>query len=103
MSVTITARHFKLKDDLKEFVEEKVKKLERYYDGKMDIDIVLGWEKMSRYTEFRLLVNNKNIVIKEESDEMKKSFVMALENAERQLKKYKEKLKAPVKVKEVAV
>ena len=97
MNLTITARHFKLQDDLKAYVEEKVHKLDRYYENILDIDVVLGWEKLNRYTEIRINVFNKQIVIKEMSDEIRKSFDIAMDRAERQLKRYKEKLKKPSK------
>jgi putative sigma-54 modulation protein len=103
MNFNITARHFRLKDDLKNYVEEKVKKLDRYYDNILEVEVVLGWEKLNRYTELRIKVYNKQIVIKEVSDEIRKSFDLALDRAERQLKKYKEKLRNPAKSKIVAV
>jgi len=103
MNFNITARHFKLQDDLKNYVEEKVKKLDRYYDNILDVDVILGWEKLNRYTELRIKVYNKQIVIKEVSDEIRKSFDLALDRAERQLKKYKEKLRSPSKSKTVSI
>ena len=102
MNLTITARHFKLKDDLREYVEDKAAKLDRFYDGILEIDVVLGWEKLTRYAEIRISVHNKQIVIKEVSDEIKKTFNLALSRAERQLKKYKEKVRTPVKEKAVS-
>lgn len=103
MNLKITARHFKMQDSLKDYVEEKVKKLNRYYDNILDIDLILGWEKMNRYTEMRINVYNKQIVIKEVSDEIRKSFDLALNRAERQLKKYKDKLRKPSKEKSVTL
>ena len=103
MNFSITARHFKLKDDLKAYVEEKVKKLDRYHENILDVDVVLGWEKQNRYAEFRISVYNKQIVIKEISDEIRKSFDLALDRAERQLKRYKEKLRKPSKNKLLTV
>jgi putative sigma-54 modulation protein len=99
MNLKITARRFKMQDDLKAYVEEKVQKLNRYYDNILDIDVVLGWEKLNRYTELRINVYSKQIVIKEVSDEIRKSFDVALDRAERQLKKYKDKIRKPNKEK----
>lgn len=103
MNLTITARHFKLKEDLKHYVESKVQKLDKFYDGIVDVEVVLGWEKLIRYTELRINVNSKQIVLKEESDEMRKSFDLALDRAERQLKRHKEKQRRPGKPKTVTV
>jgi putative sigma-54 modulation protein len=99
MNVNITARHFKLKDDLKSYVEDKIQKLDRYYDGIVDLEVILGWEKLTRYAEFRISVHSKQIIIKEVSEDMRKSFDFALNRAERQLKRYKEKIRNPLKPK----
>ncbi len=99
MNFTITARHFKMKDDLKQYVEEKVHKLDRFYDRILDAEVILGWEKLNRYSELRINVNGKQIVIKEVSDDIRKSFDLALDRAERQLKRHKEKMRTPPKKK----
>lgn len=93
MNLTITARRFKLNNDLKYYVEEKTGKLDRYYDNILDIDVILGWEKNNRWVELKITVYNKQIIVKEVSEEIRKSFDLALERAERQLKRYKEKLR----------
>lgn len=93
MNLTITARRFKLPDDLKSYIEEKANKLNRYFDGIINMEIILGWEKLSRFVEILVDVNNKKIVVKEKSDDLRKSFDIALDRTERQLKKYKQKLK----------
>lgn len=93
MNFTITARHFKLPENLKSYVQGKIARLNRYYDGIIDLEVILGWEKLQRYAELRINVNNKHIVVKETSDDIRKSFDFALDNAERQLKRYKEKVK----------
>jgi len=103
MNFSITARHFKLQDDLKEYVEEKVKKLDRYHENILDVDVVLGWEKQNRSAEFRISVYGKQIVIKEISDDIRKSFDLALDRAERQLKRYKDKLRKPSKNKLLSI
>jgi putative sigma-54 modulation protein len=93
MNLRITARRFKLPDDMKQYVEQKASKLDRYYDGIIKIDVILGWEKLTRFAELKIDVNSKQIVIKEISEDMRKSIDLALERAERQLKKYKSKIR----------
>lgn len=97
MNLIITARRFKLKDDLRDYVKEKAGKLNRYYDGILKIEVILGWEKLMRIAELKINVNGKQIVIKETSDELRKSFDLALDRAERQLKRYKSKIKTTEK------
>lgn len=91
MHLTITARHFTLQDELKSYIEAKAEKIKRFYDGVIGMEIVLGWEKTSRYTEFKIFVNQRQIVIKESSDEIRKSFDLALDRVLRQIKRHKDK------------
>lgn len=93
MNLSITARRFKLNNDMREYVQDKVGKLDRYFDGIMNLEVILGWEKLTRYTEFKINVYNKQIIIKEASDDLRKSFDLALDRAERQLKRHKTKIR----------
>ena len=97
MNLRITARHFNLKDDLREYIEEKSQRLSRFYEGIIDMEVILGWEKQARYVELIIKVNNGQIVLKEESEELRKSFDLILDKAERQLKKHKQKMRAKEK------
>ena len=97
MNLTITARHFKLPDEFREYIETKARKLNRYYQGIIDLEIILGWEKIMRYTEMKINVNTRQLVVKETAEELRKSFDLALDRAERQLKKFKEKLQTTEK------
>ncbi|RMG68737.1 MAG: ribosome-associated translation inhibitor RaiA [Calditrichaeota bacterium] len=97
MNLTITARRFRLPEDLREYIEAKAKKLNRYYQGIIDLEIILGWEKLMRYTEIKMNVNTRQLVVKESAEELRKSFDLALDRAERQLKKFKEKLQTTEK------
>ncbi len=94
MELTITARHFKLKEDLRDYVEEKSRKLSRYHDGILDMEVLLGWEKQDRVVDMVINVHNKRIVLKESSEDLRKSFDLALDKAERQLKRHKAKNRA---------
>lgn len=93
MNLSITARRFKLPDAMKHYVEQKASKLDRYYDGIIKMDVILGWEKLTRFAELKIDVNSKQIVIKEISENMRKSIDLALDRAERQLKKHKSKIR----------
>lgn len=97
MNLSITARRFKLKEDLRNYVEEKASKLYKFHDSIIKIEVILGWEKLMRIAELKINVNGKQIVIKESSEELRKSFDLALDRAERQLKKHKSKIKTTEK------
>lgn len=91
MNLAITARRFKLQDDLRDYIEEKSQKLNRFYDNIIDTEVILGWEKQQRYVELKIHVDNNLIVVKENSEDLRKSFDLLLDKAERQLKRHKAK------------
>ncbi|MBN2415159.1 ribosome-associated translation inhibitor RaiA [bacterium] len=91
MRVTITARRFKLTDDLKEFAENEVRRLKKYYNNIMDVEIVLGWEKKDRLAEIDIKVDGNRLAAHERSDDMKKSITLVVDKLERQITKHKAK------------
>ncbi|MCB0264849.1 MAG: ribosome-associated translation inhibitor RaiA [Calditrichia bacterium] len=91
MNLAITARKFKLQDDLRSYIEEKSQKLSRFYENIIDTEVILGWEKQQRYVELKIKVDHSMIVVKEYSEDLRKSFDLLLDKAERQLKRHKAK------------
>lgn len=89
MRTNITARKFKLSDEMKQYVNEKTTHLEKYYDGIVDVEVILSWEKNDRLAEVNLSVHGSVLTAKERSEDMFKSVDSAMDKMERQLKKYK--------------
>ena len=92
MNLNITARHFKLTEDLKQITRKEISRLEKYYDGIIEADVILEWEKMDRLAEVHLMVLGTILSAQERSDTMKRAIVRTVDKLERQLIKYKEKL-----------
>jgi putative sigma-54 modulation protein len=91
MRISITARHFKMSEELKNYTENEVRRLKKYYDDIIDVEIILGWEKKDRIAEITILVNGSTLTAHERSEEMIKSVVFAVDKLERQLIKYKDR------------
>lgn len=95
MRLNLTSRHFKASPRLKEFVDGEVQRLKRYYDGIIDCEVILDHEKsMVKKAEIILKVYGQRLTVVERSDDMKKSVALAVDKLERQLKRYKEKLRS---------
>jgi len=93
MRFNITARRFKLTEDLKEFAQTEAFRLKKYYDGIIDTEVILGWEKKTRSAEIKISVFGTVLTAKEESEDMKLAIRQAVDKLERQLIKYKDKLR----------
>ncbi len=94
MRLNITARHFNASDRLKAYTEKEVRRLKRYYDGILDCDVILDYEKQSQVAEIVLHVYGSKLTVREKSEDMYKSINLAVDKLERQLKKYKGKLRS---------
>ena len=93
MHIQITAKNIELTDAIRSYVEKKVKKVKKYFDQVIDVHVVLEVQKNLHIAE--ILVNAKGVFLKgyEKSEDLYASIDLALDKIDRQLVKYKEKLK----------
>lgn len=92
MRITITGRNLELTDGLKGAVEDKLGKLEKYFNPDTDIFVTLSVEKERQKIEVTILVKGNIIRSEQVSNDMYVSIDLVEEIIERQLKKYKNKL-----------
>ena len=92
MRITITARRFKLQENIKNYVQKEILRLEKYFDGIIDCEVILSWEKFHRMAEIKIKVMGTLLTAQDRSDDMKKSIKTTVEKMERQVVKYKDKL-----------
>lgn len=96
MNIQFTARHFKAHDGLKQYALNQVFTLKKYYDGILNGAIILQFEKPKasiKVAEINLLVYGTTLNAIEKSDDFYKSIDNAIDKLERQLKKYKDKIR----------
>ena len=98
MRITITARHSKASDKLKEFAEKEVRRLKKYYDGIIDCEIILDYVKINQIAEINIGVYGTVLNSVVQSDDVYKSIDEAVTKLERQLEKYKEKWKKKIPI-----
>lgn len=96
MDMHFTARRFKAHQDVRDHAISAIKKLDKYYDGVVRADIVLSYEhkpNSTKIAEIVLRVHGTLLTAKEKSDEFHKSIDLCIEKLERQLDRYKTKLR----------
>ncbi len=92
MEVTITGKQLDVTPALKEYVETRAKKIEKYTTNVTKAIVTLKVEKYRHMAEVLVKVNGFIIQSEQETDEMYVSVDKAISKIERQLKKHKEKL-----------
>jgi len=93
MKISVTFRNKEGDGWHKEYIDQKLKKLEKYVDTPVEAHVVLSVEKFRNVAEVNLMTNGQNINAKEEAKDMYLAIDNAIEKIERQLKKRKEKIR----------
>jgi putative sigma-54 modulation protein len=97
MNIKIQSIHFDADSKLLEFVEEKVSKLGRYYDGIIGSEVFLKLDKSdnaeNKVAEIKIQIRGNDLFVKKQCktfEEAVDTSIIALTN---QVKKYKDKVK----------
>lgn len=93
MNIAITARGYKAPERLKNYIYEKLNRINRFSDILMDSEAILSYEKQDQIIELRVKLKYKVIRIKEKSEDIFKSVDLAIDNLELQIAKTKDKMK----------
>ncbi len=93
MGVVITGRQMEITPALKKYIEDRSKKLGKFGSKAPQVMFTLKVEKHRHIAEALVKVNGVVFQALEETDAMYASVDMAIQKIERQLRKYKEKLR----------
>ena len=94
MKFIISGKNIEVTSGLKSTIEQKLKKLERYFTPETEIIVTLSVEKERQKIEVTIPVKGNIIRSEQTSNDMYVSIDLVEEVIERQLRKYKNKLVA---------
>jgi len=100
VQITVTGRHMELTPTLKDHVQSKVSKLNKYLENILEAHVVLSVEKYRHIAEITIHMDGVNITGKGETDDMYASIDQVLEKIEHQITKRKSKHRTPSNRKE---
>ncbi len=92
MRYTITGRNIEVTPRLRAQIEEKIGKLDRYFNPNTEVIVTLSVQKGRQKIEVTIPVKGSIIRAEESSSDMYVSIDLVEEVIERQMKKYKNKL-----------
>ena len=92
MKIIITGRNIELTDGLKSAVEEKLGKLDKYFNDEATANVTLSVEKERQKIEVTIPVKGHIIRSEQVSNDMYVSIDLVEEVIERQLKRYRHKI-----------
>lgn len=92
MKTYIYARNITLTEGLKEAVESKLNRLDKYFNQPVEARATLSVTKMDQTFEVTIPFGNVLLRAEESSDDMYKSIDLVQDKLERQIRKYKTKI-----------
>lgn len=92
MNLVISGKNIDITEGLRAAVEEKIGKLERYFNDSTEVHVTLSTEKNRQKIEVTVPMKGTIIRAEETSTDMYVSIDLVEEVIERQLRKYKNKL-----------
>lgn len=93
MRLNITFRHLESSDSLKEYARDKVERVHKYLDRASEAHVVLSMERHLHHADITITSGAWLLRGRERSEDMYASIDLAMDKIERQLRRYKEKLK----------
>lgn len=93
MQITTTFRHMEPSDALRSYAEEKLERIKKYVDEPIQVQVFLTVEKIRHSAEITIYAKGVTIKAAEETNDMYSAIDAVLDKIERQLRRYKERLK----------
>lgn len=99
MEVRFVTRNVELPGDIKDYMEKKLFKIEKFFDRIIDTQVALNYKRGMNVVEITSNVNGVVMRGEDYAPDLRKAFDKALKNIERQVKKHKSYLTDRVRMK----
>lgn len=95
MKFSVTFRKMDPTDAIKQYAEEKVKKIKRFFPDPINANVVLALERYQHRADVTITLHN-GLVLKGQntSDDMYSSIDLAMSKIEKQVRRYKDKIRS---------
>ncbi|HAD03401.1 MAG: ribosomal subunit interface protein [Desulfuromonadales bacterium GWD2_61_12] len=94
MKIAVTFRHMEVSEPVRAYVEEKLARVKKYIDEPIDAQVTFSVDKKIRHhVEVTLVAKGITIKGSEETSDMYAAIDLVVDKIERQMKRYKEKIK----------
>lgn len=93
MQFSFTFRHVDSNDEIKDYAKDKLKRLAKYVDAPLDVQVICTQEKHRHRVEVLLRADGLSITGEEETSDFLSAIDAVVDNLERQLKRQKERFR----------
>ncbi len=94
MQLSVTGHHIELTDPLREYVTNKLTRLEKHFDHITNVHVILTVEKVQQRAEATMHVSGAELFADAQDENMYHAIDQLADKLDRQVVKHKEKLTA---------
>lgn len=94
MQIDLSGHHVDITDSMRDYVNEKIGKLEKHFERVTDVHVILSVEKQVQKAEATIHVKGNKIFAQADNEDMYVAIDMLADKLDRQILKHKEKLKS---------
>ena len=91
MNIKITGKNIEITEAMREYIEKRVEKLEKFASQNTEVNVVCSVEREEQIIEIQISTGKEFLRVEERNPDLYASVDLALDKAERQLRKEKEK------------
>ncbi|MEG0641465.1 MAG: ribosome-associated translation inhibitor RaiA [Clostridium sp.] len=92
MKIKVTGKNMEITKALREIVEKKISRLERYFQPSVEANVLVSVQKTTHIAEITIPFNGVILRAEEASNDMYTSIDLVLDKVERQIRKQKTKM-----------
>ncbi len=92
MQLSITGHHVEITDALRNYVEEKIQRIERHFDHVSNVHVVLSVEKLQQTAEATVHISGGDVYADDTQEDMYVAIDGLVGKLDRQVLKHKEKM-----------
>ena len=92
MQLNLTGHHIEITDSLRQYVTEKLERIERHFDKVTNTHVILTVENVRHKAEATIHMTGNNVFAENTQDDMYAAIDGLIDKLDRQVKKYKEKI-----------
>ena len=91
MNIKVTGKNIEITDSIREYIEKRVERLEKFEGKNTEINVVCSVEREDQIVEIQISHDGEFIRVEEKNQDLYASVDLAIDRVERQLRKGKEK------------
>jgi putative sigma-54 modulation protein len=91
MNIKVTGIHLEITSSLREYIENKLERINRHVDDLIDVSVTLSVDKLIQKAEVNAHLSGKDIHVESTEADMYAAIDLVMDKLDRQVLKFKEK------------